>query len=216
MDIQLSITWAAYAQAVIGFFAIVNPFSTIPVFLSLTEGDSQAERRRVAFNTAVSTLMIMLVVYAVGEWILWFFNISVAAFRIAGGILIMGVAFSMLQAKQSSTRQTPEEATEAKHKDNIAVVPLSLPLMAGPGTISMMIVASSNTQGMYDHIAVFIAASLIALSIWLILGSASTIANKLGKTGMNIATRIMGLILAAIAVEFIVKGLTEKFPGWLT
>ena len=216
MDIHLSISWMQYAQGVIGLFAIVNPFSTIPVFLSLTEGDSAAERRKVAFRAGASSFVIMLAVYLVGGWILWFFSISVASFRIAGGLLIMSVAFSMLQAKQSSTRQTTEEANEAQDKRTIAIVPLALPLMAGPGTISMLIVVSDGTHTLYDDTASVIAMLAIALSIWIILGAGSLIAKGLGRTGMNVATRIMGLILAAIAVEFIVKGLAEKFPGWLT
>ena len=121
----------------------------------------------------------------------------------------------MLQAKQSSTKQTPEEAEEAQDKRSIAIVPLSLPLMAGPGTISMVIVISGRTQTVGDDIAAAVAMLAIAVSIFLILGSGSLIARALGKTGMNVATRIMGLILAAIAVEFIVKGLSEMFPGWL-
>ena len=215
MDFDLSVSWTQYAQGVLGLFAIVNPFSTIPIFLGMTEGDSEAERRKTAARTGLSTFVIMVVVYLIGEWILWFFNISVASFRIAGGILIMGVAFSMLQAKQSSTRQTPEEAEEAQDKRSIAIVPLSLPLMAGPGTISMVIVISGRTQTVGDDLAVVVAMLAIAVSIFLILGSGSLIARALGKTGMNVATRIMGLILAAIAVEFIVKGLAEKFPGLL-
>lgn len=215
MEFELSISWRDYARAVFSLFAIINPFSTIPVFLSLTAGDSPAERRMVAARTAASTFLIMLIAYLAGAWILWFFSISIASFRVAGGLLIMSVAFSMLQAKQSSMRQTPEEAEEARTKKAIAVVPLALPLMAGPGTISMIIVVADHTQTWYDDIAVVIAMLAIALVVWLVLSSGATIAKALGKTGMNVATRIMGLILAAIAVEFIVNGLAQSFPGWL-
>ena len=214
MDLNLSISLTDYAQKVIAFFAIVNPFSTIPVFLGLTTTYTDKERWRLAMKTATSTFVILAVVYVIGQGILWFFSISVASFRIAGGLLIMTVAFSMLQAKQSSTKQTEEEADEAHSKESIAIVPLSLPLMAGPGSISMVIIASGNTQTLGDDIAMTIAIAVVALSIWIILGAGTYIAKALGQTGMNVATRIMGLILAAIAVEFIINGLLEKFPGW--
>lgn len=214
-NVGLSITWAEYAQHVVGLFAIVNPFSTIPVFLGLTKRYSGPERKKTIRITAAATFTILVVAYFGGEYILKFFSIDIASFRIAAGILILMTAFSMINARPDHARQTDEEMGEARTKDNIAIVPLSLPLMAGPGSISIAIIASHKTQTVADSAAVIIAILAVALSIWLILNAGSKIAGVLGKTGMNVATRVMGLILAAIAIEFIVAGLSVKFPGWI-
>ena len=215
MDLTWSITWAEYVQKMIGGFAVVNPFSTIPVFISLTAHYSANERKKVARGTGISVFVILVVAYFIGGVLLKFFGISVASFRVAGGILILMTAFSMLQARLSSTKQTDDEASEAQEKENIAVIPLALPMLAGPGSISLAIIASTRTQTIMDDVSVVGALLVIAILTWLILSAGVKIAKVLGTTGMNITTRLMGLILAAIAIEFIVAGLGEKFPGWL-
>lgn len=215
MDLTLSITWAEYAQKFIAVFAIVNPFSTIPVFISLTADHTAGERRRISIVTATSAFTILVVSYFVGEYVLTFFSISVASFRVAGGILILMTAFSMLQARLGATKQTDEEASEARKKENIAIIPLALPLMAGPGAISLMIIASGNTKTIVDDVSVVAGLLVISLSICLVLNGGIRLAKALGVNGMNVMTRLMGLILAAIAIEFIVNGLGEKFPGWI-
>jgi multiple antibiotic resistance protein len=155
-----------------------------------------------------------------GESLLAFFGISVASLRVAGGLLVLGMAWSMLQAKMSPAKQTPEEAREAQRaqegaeRPNIGVVPLGMPLLAGPGSISVMIIAAGRTDSVAGHAAVLGATLVVAALAWGILLAAGPIAKGLGRTGMNIATRFMGLILAAIAVEFITSGLGEIFPGW--
>jgi multiple antibiotic resistance protein len=215
MDITLSITWSEYLQKVIGAFAIVNPFSTIPVFIGLTAHYSAYERKMVARSTATSVFIILVIAFFIGGILLEFFSISVASFRVAGGILILMTAFSMLQGRLSATKQTSDEASEAQEKEHIAVIPLALPLLAGPGSISLVIIASANSQTTMDVIASVGALFVIAILTWLILNGGVKIAEKLGITGMKIMTRLMGLILASIAIEFIVAGLGEKFPGWL-
>ncbi len=215
MDLAFSFTWAEYLQKLVGGFAIVNPFSTIPVFISLTVNYLPKERNKVARGTATSVFIILIAAYLIGGILLEFFGISVASFRVAGGILILMTAFSMLQGRLSATKQTGDESSEAQEKEHIAVIPLAMPLLAGPGAISLMIIASTRTQTSIDSVAVIGAVLMIAVSTWLILRAGAKIAKVLGTTGMNITTRFMGLILAAIAVEFIVAGLGEKFPGWL-
>lgn len=211
----LSITWTLYAQKLLGAFAVVNPFSTIPVFVSLTVGYSAAERNKTARAASVAVFVILVVAFILGRYILEFFSISIASFRIAGGLLILMTAFSMLNARLGATKQTDEESQEAQNKENIAIIPLALPLMAGPGAISLMIISSNNTKTLVDHGSVILGVAAIALSVWLILNAGAKISKLLGTTGVNVATRLMGLILAAIAVEFIVSGLGEKFPGLL-
>lgn len=204
----------------VSLFSIVNPFSAIPVFVGLTAEMQAADRNRVIRHAAVSVFVILVVSYLAGQGLLRFFGISVASLRVAGGMLVLGMAWSMLQAKMSPAKQTPEEAKEAREaqesseRPNIGVVPIGMPLLAGPGSISVMIIAAGRTEGVAAHVAVLAATVAVAALAWAILMAAGPISKALGRTGMNIATRFMGLILAAIAVEFITSGLGEIFPGW--
>lgn len=195
-------------------FSIVNPFAAIPVYLGVT-ADTPAEiKRRIPRKTAIASTVILLIAYAAGESLLAFFSISIASLRVAGGILIFAMAWSMLQARPSRQKQTPEEAVEATQRDSLAVVPLAMPLLAGPGAISVMILWATRSGTVSGHLAPVAAVLAVALSIWIILGLATPISRLLGQTGMNVATRFMGLILAAVAVEFVTGGLQELFPGW--
>ena len=202
----------------ISLFSIVNPFSAIPAFVGLTAELPPPDRRRVTRQAAVAVFVILTVSYVAGESLLRFFGISVASLRVAGGMLVLGMAWSMLQAKMSPSKQTPEEAREAEEssaeRPNMGVVPVGMPLLAGPGAISVMIIAAGRTDDLTGHLAVLAATLTVSLLAWIILLAAGPIAKALGRTGMNIATRFMGLILAAIAVEFITSGLGEIFPGW--
>ena len=204
----------------ISLFSIVNPFSAIPAFVGLTADLPVQDRKRVTRQASLAVLVILTVSYVAGESLLRFFGISVASLRVARGMLVLGMAWSMLQAKMSPAKQTPEEAREAQaardgtERPNIGVVPVGMPLLAGPGSISVMIIAAGRTETLVGHAAVLGATVVVSFLAWLILLAAGPIAKGLGKTGMNIATRFMGLILAAIAVEFITSGLGEIFPGW--
>jgi MarC family membrane protein len=201
-------------------FSIVNPFSAIPTFVSLTSDVPAKERRPMIRQTSVAVFLILATSYLTGQGLLRFFSISVSSLRVAGGLVIFGMAWSMLHARISATKQTPEEAKEA-HGDSaaedyagMAIVPLAMPLLAGPGSISLMIIAAGQASGVTSHVLVILAALLLAVVVWIILQAAGPIADGLGTTGMNVATRFMGLILAATAIEFITSGLGEIFPGW--
>jgi len=198
----------------VSLFSIVNPLSVIPTFIGLTQDATRAERQRITRQAAVSVFFILTASYMAGEAVLGFFSISVASLRIAGGVLIFGMAWSMLQATVSRAKQTSEEAAEAGERQSIAVVPLAMPLLAGPGSISLMIIVAGRMDGVRSHALVVAGTALLAFTTWILLLSAGPIARALGRTGLNVATRFMGLILAAIAVEFISSGLLEIFPGW--
>lgn len=198
----------------VSLFSIVNPFSAIPTFVSLTGDVPKRERRRMTIQTSVAVFAILTGSYLAGQGLLSFFSIRVASLRVAGGFLIFAMAWSMLAARISAAKQTPEEAAESSEREAIAIVPLAMPLLAGPGSISLMIIAAGQADGFRSHLIVLLSALTLALAIWTILQAAGPIAAALGKTGMNVATRFMGLILAAIAVEFIASGLSEIFPGW--
>lgn len=198
----------------VSLFSVVNPLSVIPTFIGLTQGASRPERRKITRQASIAVFLILTASYLAGEAVLGFFSISVASLRVAGGVLIFGMAWSMLQATVSRAKQTREEALEAGERDSIAVVPLAMPLLAGPGAISLMIIVAGRTEGLVNHGLTLLGTAVMALTTWGLLLVAGPITKALGRTGLNVATRFMGLILAAIAVEFISSGLLDIFPGW--
>jgi len=204
--------WTDLIKLTVALLAIVDPFASIPVFLSTTTGYTQAERRRVTQVVAITVFCVLAVAALIGTQMLRFFGISIPSFLIAGGILLLLMAISMLQAKESGIRQTPDEAEEASEKDAVAVVPLGIPLLAGPGAISTMIIATHHSAGFFGHFTLLIPAALIGGVVWATFMAATRISERLGKTGMNIITRVMGLIIAAIGVEYIYRGMIELFP----
>lgn len=204
--------WADLLKLTVALLAIVDPIAAIPLFLSATATDSRTSRKRTAQVVAITVFCVLGVSALIGTEILRFFGISIPSFLIGGGILLLLLAISMLQAQDSRIRQTPDEAEEAAEKDAVAVVPLGIPLLAGPGAISTMIIATHRSPSFFHQLELLIPAAIIALAVWATLVAATRISERLGKTGMNIITRVMGLIIAAIAVEYIYRGLIELFP----
>jgi len=207
------VDWTEYVKFFTGMLAIVNPIGAIPMFLSLTTSQSTVERNRTGLLAALTVLLVLGVALLMGETILHFFGITIASFRVAGGILILLIAISMMHAKLSAAKQTEEETQDAAEKDSIAVVPLGLPLLAGPGAISTIILFAHRDSSLTHYVIGGAEIALLAASIWLSFRLAPTIGRLLGKTGINIITRIMGLIIAALGVEFITNGLKQLLPG---
>lgn len=207
--------WPSLLKIGIALFAIVNPIGSVPVFMSATSGWKKAERAKTAKTAAFTVFIVLTLAAFIGDQILDFFGVSIPSFQVGGGILLMLIAISMMHAKQSAAHQTPEERQTLAEKEVIAIVPLSIPLLAGPGAISNMIIAAQQNSSVTGHLSLIIPIFFVCLIIWLVLSLAVVIANKLGTIGINIVTRIMGLILAAMAVEFIAHGLTGLFPKLL-
>lgn len=206
-----------YIQVVIGIMAIFSPFAAIPIFVSLTQGNTLEEKAQAAKTAAFSAGIAGLVSVWIGQYILLFFGISLASFQIAGGILLLLMAINMLNAKVPEAKNTKEELKEAQRKSNnmkeIAVVPLAIPLIAGPGAISTIIIFSQKHAGFFHLVMMTGIIVLIGLYIWFALRMSTVISKKLGVTGINIISRVMGLILASISIEFITSGLLVVFPA---
>ncbi|HEU4618631.1 MAG TPA: NAAT family transporter [Gammaproteobacteria bacterium] len=202
-----------YVKIFVGFLVIVNPFGSMPIFLDLTAGMSERERNSITNMVAVTVCSILLVSLVFGEIILQFFGISIHSFRVGGGILLLLMAVSMMHARVSPIVQTQEEVREAKDKNSVAVVPLSIPLLAGPGAISAVTIAADRGTGT-AHYAI-VAAEILVLTafVWIVFRLSPRIARRLSAPGLNVLMRIEGLILSAIAVEFIALGLRGLFPG---
>jgi multiple antibiotic resistance protein len=204
--------WAILFKVSIALFAIVNPIGSVPIFISATDGWSKQDRQKTARTVAITVFIVLAVSAFLGDKILDFFGISIPSFQVGGGILLMLIAISMMHGKQSGTRQTPEEAQTLAEREVIAIVPLSIPLLAGPGAISNMIIVAQQSPSFAGHLALIIPILIICIIIWLVLSLSVRISNQLGTIGINIVTRLMGLILAAMAVEFIGHGLIGLFP----
>ncbi len=205
-------TWTDYIHILAALLVITNPIGAIPVFITLTRDQLATARRRTARITATAVAVVLIISIFVGEPLLLFFGIGLPAFRVGGGILIMMMALTMLRGYQGETRHSPEEQFGAEDKESSAVVPLAIPMLAGPGAISTTIVYTQRAQSLWDVAFLVIAALLIATSVWAALSLAEPIANRLGRYGISVTTRVMGLILAAVAVEFISGGLIQLFP----
>ena len=203
--------YAEYVKIFIGLLAIINPLGVIPLFIGMTANESNSQRRQTVDMVAFAVTIILLVVLFFGELLLQFFGITIDSFRVGGGILVLLMAIAMLQAKTSQVRQTDEEADESIEKESVAIVPLAMPLLAGPGAISTVILAAHKASGVLHYLTIALIIILLSLLVWAALRMAPWIEKRISATGINIFTRIMGLILASIAVEFIAKGIKGLF-----
>ncbi len=204
---------AEQIKYLVGIFAILNPLGAIPIYLSLTADRRPKEMHRTAAKAAVAVAVILILAVWAGDALLSFFGIGLPAFRIAGGLLVLLIAIAMFHARTSPARQTDAEQTEAESKNDIAVVPLAIPLLAGPGAISLAIVDAHQAGSWPDKLVFSLGIVAVAAIVWIILRLAEPIGERLGTAGLNIATRVMGLILAAMAVQFMADGLLALFPG---
>lgn len=204
------------SKSAFALFAIVDPIGVIPIFLMATQGYTLVQSHHAARVAALTVLGVLTLFIFAGEPLLMFLGIRLAAFSVAGGLLLLLLALSMVQAHVSPQRQTEDEAAEAEEKDSVGAVPLGVPLLAGPGAITHVIVAAGTAQGnVMQQGMLLIPVALVALSVWLAFRAAPLIARRLGRTGIHVVTRLMGLIIAAISIEMIASGLGTLFPGLL-
>ncbi|OIQ82062.1 hypothetical protein GALL_361630 [mine drainage metagenome] len=205
--------WATLFKTGVALFAIVNPIGSIPVFITATHGSNAPERAHIVRMVALTVFLVLTTSVLIGDRILEFFGISIPSFQTGGGILLLLMAISMMHARQSGIRQNEEEALAAAEREATAIVPLSIPLLAGPGAISTMIIAAQQSGSLLGHVLLLLPVAAVAGLAWGMLRLSGPIASHLGTIGINIFTRLMGLILAAMAVEFIAHGLIGLFPG---
>jgi multiple antibiotic resistance protein len=202
-----------FTEAAVAFgslFSIVDPFSAMPIFLALVGRESQATKNRVALRASLTCFAVLAIFGAAGTIIFHFFGITIAAFKIAGGILLFGLSLEMMRARHSATKSTPEEEAEAR--DDVGLIPLGLPLLSGPGAIAAVMVLAGKAQETSAKLSIFVAVMAVAISAFFILRSAAWMSRALGQTGINVIGRLMGLILAAMAIQFVIDGITEAFP----
>lgn len=192
---------------------IVDPFATVPSFLAMTERDTPAMRRVLARRGAWTAAITLTLFSLGGSLIFKLFGITIGAFKIAGGVLIGLNALDMVQARRSQQRETAVEKAEGIQKEDIGIMPLGVPMLAGPGAISTVMVLALGSKSVVTTIALYVSIAITAYISYLTLAAASLVERRLGQTGMRILTRLMGLILCAIAIQFVLDGIRLAFPS---
>jgi multiple antibiotic resistance protein len=206
-----------YTKIFISLFAILDPIGIIPVIILFTAGMTVPKRARLSRLSSLAVCAILLVALLIGEPLLSFFGISINSFRVSGGILLMLMAIKMLLGNLNQVATKNDSATD----DSIdgegipanAIVPLSTPLLAGPGSISAVILEAHKAHGIEHYLIMGLEIILLSITVWLTFLIAPWVARRLGKIGIDVFTRLMGLILGAIAVEFIASGMRGLFPA---
>ena len=191
---------------------VVDALAAVPLFLSMTEADPTEHQQRTAFRAALAAGIVLTSFAAIGGLIFRVLGISLGAFRIAGGVLLFLLAIDMLRAQRSRQRTSPEEEAEGVDRPDVSIFPLAIPMLAGPGAISTVMVLVSRAERGWQYIVVFGAIVLTALVSYGLLRGAVRVERRLGRTGMNVLQRVMGLILAATAVQFVVEGVSNVLP----
>jgi len=195
-------------------FSVLNPIGTVPIFVGLTQHDSKKERSRISLWTAINVFIILLVSYFIGQYVLSFFGISIDALRIAGGIVIVNSGFSLLSGKFNKKRGINKKIeNEAQQRNDIALTPLAIPMLAGPGSMSLLIAFYQEHHQLNEIIISSLAILAIAVAIFLILKSAHYLARILGASGIVAISRIVGFIVISIGIQYIVSSIVNIVKG---
>ena len=202
----LIVPWLTALAAV---FFIIDPFAATPTFLAITAGYSPQRRKQMAVRASVSCMVILTVFATVGKYLFRVFGISLPAFKFAGGLLLLLIALDMLQARRSRTRETPEEQSDACANEDVGIIPMGIPMLAGPGSISTVMVLVGQAPSWRDVIPVLVSIAVTSAVCYFVLAGATKVEELLGEIGIRIFTRLMGLMLTAIAFQFFVSGLVD-------
>lgn len=192
--------------------SILNPIGVIPIFLTLTQNKGIDRIRMIARTSSITVMITIFCSLVLGQRILNFFGITIASFTIGGGILIFSMAYSMIQARQHDAKMNEDEIDSIDQSREIGIVPLAIPLLSGPGVISTSIIHARGFTTPLHWAGALLVVLIIGVVVWLILSRSRAIGEKLGSLGLNVMTRVMGLILMAISIEMILGGLKEIMP----
>lgn len=208
-----------FLKTLIALLVIINPPAVIPAYLSLTDGMSLDTTKKVYRMVSKSVFLVLAISALAGEIILKIFGISLVSFQIGGGILLAIIAYNMMNSDNTQHSQTSEEQEEAlakveKKSESISLVPLTIPLLTGPGSISVCIITASKYHSLVGYLYIILSALIIGGIVRVILKSAPRIKDRLGTTGMNVMSKVFSLLLMALAIELVGTGLLQMFPGW--
>ncbi|WP_417939594.1 MarC family NAAT transporter [Flavobacterium sp. RS13.1] len=195
-------------------FSVLNPIGTVPIFVGLTHDDTDIERSRISLWTAINVFIILIVSFFIGQYVLTFFGISIDALRIAGGLVILNSGFSLLSGKISKKRGINKKIeNDAQKRNDIALTPLAIPMLAGPGSISLLIAFYQEHHEIEEIIISSLAIFAISIAIFIILKSAHYLARILGASGIVAISRIIGFIVIAIGIQYIVSSIINIIKG---
>ena len=204
--------FADYLRFAVTLTAVLDPFLAVPIFLTVTASRGAAQRAALVRVVVITVFCVLTAAALLGERILLYIGASLSAFRVGGGLVLLLMALAMLNAQPGGVRQSQAEARELRSGELPGVVPLAVPLLAGPGAISTTIIAAQ--PGDWLHIAAVIACIFVVCALtWGVLKLAHPIGARMGTTGLNVATRLLGLLLAALAIQTMAEGLRTLFPG---
>ena len=195
--------------ALSSIFFLVDPFAALPTFLAITEGADPARRKRIARKGAFTALIVLGGFAFAGEEIFKLFGITLPAFELAGGVILLLIGLDMLQAKRSATQEAAGDTAAAAQKEDAGIVPLGVPMLAGPGAITSVMVLVGQAQTHWQMVAILGSIAFTALVCYLVLGHSNLVARVLGDTGIRILVRVMGMLLVALAAQYFVNGLAD-------
>jgi multiple antibiotic resistance protein len=193
--------------ALTSLFFLVDPIATVPVFLVMTSGDDQSHRKRMARRAALSCLVMLSAFALAGRFIFQLFGLTLPAFEIAGGLILLLIGLDMVQARRSRTKETPGEVEESTTREDVGIVPLGVPMLAGPGAISTVMVLIGRASAWWQVALVFGSIVVNAVVCYLVLAAADRVGRRMSQTTIQVLTRIMGMLLTAIAIQFMLNGL---------
>jgi multiple antibiotic resistance protein len=195
--------------ALSSIFFLVDPFAALPTFLAVTAGADPERRRGMARKASLTALVVLGAFSLAGQYLFRLFGITLAAFEIAGGIILLLIGLDMLEAKRSATQESSEEVAAAASKEDAGIVPLGVPMLAGPGSITSVMVLVGQAQTWWQMAAILGSIVITSAICYLVLGNSDKVARALGETGIRILVRVMGLLLVALAVQYFVNGLVD-------
>lgn len=195
--------------ALSSIFFLVDPFAAIPSFIAITQGADAVRRRRMARRASITCFIVLTAFALAGKYIFQLFGIKLPAFEIAGGLILLLIGIDMLEAKRSPTQESSDETQEGAAKDDAGIVPLGIPMLAGPGAISSVMVLVGEVQKVWQMGAILLSIGITAWASYGVLNGADRLRRVLGETGIRILVRVMGLLLVALAMQFFVNGLTD-------
>lgn len=201
--------FAQWLTSLTAVFFIVDPFAATPAFLALTGGIPHVRRKQMARRAALTCLVLLSVFATIGKYVFRLFGITLPAFKFAGGLLLLLIALDMLQARRSRTRETPEEQSDASIAEDVGIIPMGIPMLAGPGSISTVMVLVGQAPTWLEAIPVLASIAITSGVCYLVLAGADRVETALGEIGIRVITRLMGLMLTAIAFQFFVSGLVD-------
>ena len=195
--------------ALSSIFFLVDPFAALPTFLAVTAGADRQQRKAMARKASLTAWVVLSAFSVAGKYLFQIFGITLPAFEIAGGVILLLIGLDMLEAKRSATQESSEEAEEAASKEDAGIVPLGVPMLAGPGSITSVMVLVGQVQRWWQMASILVAILVTAVICYLVLGNSDRVAKALGETGIRILVRVMGLLLVALAVQYFVNGMVD-------